>query len=320
MALGLANRSSVQVFIETTILIFIAVTALVGNFCVLYVFLKSPNLRQTTSYYHIALAISSAALTILVLPTAIGTAAIGGDYIGNQAGQVIGFIFTALILGSLYTISLISINRFFCVTKPLAYRKYFKYKFTILTICGIWIFCLLFITGVYVSGKGTFRFYPGRFLYLLSFEDLTTEKIFRAVFQVVFIIFPMCASIFCSSKVYRIVKNHNVRVAFSSNNEATRNTIQISRKEIRITKSLVALVSGFIFCWMPCTTIFHIAVYMNIPREVEVYSMYTALSSFAVNPILLNMFNRPFRMQFENIFFTLKARNEIGVQQGMTNG
>lgn len=313
MAIWLANRSPVQVIIETLILIVIAVTALVGNFCVLCVFFKTPSLRQTTSYYHIALAISSGMLSFLVLPTSIATAATGKDCIGERAGQVIGFIFTALILSSLYTISFISINRFFCVAKPLVYRKYFRNKLTIYIICGIWMFSLLFITGVYVSGEASFQFYPGRFVYLLSFEDLTMEKIFRAVFQIVFIVFPMLTTIFCCSKVYNIVRNHNVRIALSSDKESKRDTIQMSRKEIRITKSLVALISGFIFCWMPCTTIFHIAVYMNIPREVEVCSIYTAFSSFAVNPILLNVFHGPFRMQFKHIFLSVKPRNRITV-------
>jgi melatonin receptor type 1B len=185
-------------------------------------------------------------------------------------------------------------------------------------IVGILIFSLSFVLVVCWSGKGTFDFYPGRFLYLLAFNDLTTEKIFRAVFQLVFVIFPMSLSIICCWKVYKIVKEHNTTVMANFNGVTTGNHSKFSRKEIDITKSLLALVCGFIFCWLPCTTIFHLAVYVNLPRSVEVFSIYTAFSSCAVNPIVLNIFNRPFRRQFTEIFFSARMRNEVAVEQGPT--
>ena len=55
----LANRQLSLVVIETGLLVIIALIALLGNTCVLYVFYKMPSLRRpVTSYYIITLAIS----------------------------------------------------------------------------------------------------------------------------------------------------------------------------------------------------------------------------------------------------------------------
>jgi melatonin receptor type 1B len=302
LAYQLAHRSLAQVIAETATLVFIALAALVGNSSVLYVVYKSPRLRSVTNYYLITLAISDVTFAALVMTVTIGTAACGRDVIGINAAQVIGFIGYALVSGSLQTTTLIAINRFFCVVKPLLYRKYFKPKPAVLMIIGVWVVSLANTAVVYLSGMATFEFYPGRFVHLLAFTDQNTERIYQAISCVVFVVIPISITVLCYWKVYQVVTVHNATVSSNLHAGPAENTSSLSKEEIHVTKSVLALVCGFVLCWIPCTVVSFLASFMNLPRNAEMVFIYNAYTSSVINPIVFNIFNKPFRNQFAKVF------------------
>lgn len=296
LSLELAHRCLIQVTAETVILAVLALTALLSNVCVLFVFYKSPRSRSITNYYLMTLATTNLIFVITIMPLTIVVSLYGKDVLGNKAGQVIGFIGVSLVFGLVQTTSLIAINRFFCVVKPLLYKKYFRTKPAILMIIGVWVFSVLNVTAVYFSGAADFEFYPGRLVHMLVFKDQTTSRIFAAIFQVMFTVFPMTITGVCYWKVYRTVKGHSARVSSSLNTSLT-------KEDIHITRSVLPLVCGFIICWIPCSTVFHLAVYVNLPRSIEMCFTFSAYSSYVINPIVYNIFNKPFRKQFIKVIF-----------------
>ncbi|XP_031568747.1 rhodopsin, GQ-coupled-like [Actinia tenebrosa] len=308
LAYQLAHRTKPQVYIETGVLVVLALTALIGNSCVLYVFYKSPRLRNVTNYYLITLAISDIVFALTVMPLSVANSTHGRDVVGHSVGQVSGFICLSLIYGSLQTTSLIAVNRFFCVVKPLVYRKYFKPKPAILMIVGSWILSVSFVAVVYFGGLGTFLFYPGRFVYFLASHNVIAIRVFTALSHITFIIYPMLMTAICYWKVYQIVKRHETSVSTSMNNGDSQNYPSLSREEIHVTKSVLALVCGFVVCWIPCSTTLHIAVYISIPRYAEMIITYTAFASSALNPFVFNIFNKPFRKEFFRIFSVKKTK------------
>lgn len=289
----LANRTLAMIIVETGILVVFALTASFGNIGVFYVFYKTPRLRSGANFYIIALACSNGAYGLIVSPTAIATSACGRDIVGHDAGQVMGFLFTGIILSSLYITSLIALNRFVCVNKPLIYKTIFRsFKAVLKTIVIPWIASLSILATIVFTHLGEFMFYPGRLVYLLAFKNHLIERISRAAFQIVFIIIPMIITIICSVNVYYALKRLNASYG-CSRAEIHRNAN--SRKEVDISKSLLLLVMGFIVCWIPSTTIFHIAAYRNLSRKVEMFSICSVFISTAINPLLLSISNKGFR-------------------------
>jgi melatonin receptor type 1B len=296
----LANRSLAQVIAETGILVLITLTALVGNSCVLYVFYKTPRLiRSITNYYIITLAISDVAFSLVAMPVTIAVAAFGRDVIGNAAGKTFGFIGFSLVYGSLLTTSLIAANRFLYIAKPFKYRKYFTRKSALLMIVGIWVISFSFNGAVYLSGEMTYVFYPGRFIYYPAFTNLTIERAMTFITSVTFAFIPLSMTTFCYLKIYRIVKGHNAKVSATPNAvDPARNSSTLSKDEISITMSVLALVCGFVFCWLPCVALIQLALYVDLPRHAEMSMTYMAYLASAINPIIFNIFNKPFRKQF----------------------
>jgi len=353
---------------------------------VLYVFYKTPRLRTVTSYYLITLAISDIAMAVLVMPGITAISACGYDVLGSLVGTIIMYIFTELVLGSLQTTMLIAVNRYFCVVKHSAYRKYFSSKSVIVMIVSFWIFNLAPTIALHGIGISTADFSPTYYMRFANFHDLYTERIINAIYQVFFTILPATLIVLCYWKIHKEIKNHKASLASNpkknellllsgpSNHEtpsrvepnqlpspsampsqaspsfvkqnrppsvvsnrtssppvadvlspslsnlssssapnrttvasnratapsnrttvASNQTLSISSKEIKLTKSLFVIVIGFCICWFPQGTLINISGYVQLPRLVGAVVTYCAFISSAINPILYNIYNRPFR-------------------------
>jgi len=300
----LAHRSLAQVILETALLVAMAVAALVGNSCVLYVFFKAPRLRRkVTSYYLITLSISDVLCSIVGMPILAVTSASGRDVIGFKGGQIFGNVSILLVHGSILTMTMVAVNRFFCVVRPRIYRKWFKPKPTLLMIIGMWIASFLVVFISFWSGMIVFQFYPGRFTYYPAFTNYTNEIIVNVFAHTTTTLLPLVLSAYCYWKVQKTVRGHYETVSRTLNAGRAGNTSDGSMpvEDIRITKSLVALVCGFAICWIPSSSLIHADVYMNMPRSAELVFIYTACLSSVINPIIYNAFNRPFRRQFMKI-------------------
>ena len=298
----LADRSLAQVIVETGLLVVIMLTALVGNSCVLYVFYKTPKLRKFISYYLITLAVSDVILSVLHMSGSVIIAALGREVNGYELGQALAFVGYSLIIGSLQTTALIAINRFFCVVKPRWYKIYFTPKRAVLMICVAWLLSIAFVTVFYFGSFATFKHDPQSFLHLPYFYNQTIGRIYGVVSQFMFIVFPLSITAVCYWKVYKTVKQHNASVAPNLNaGPAGCSSATLSKEEIHITYSLLAVVCGFVFCWIP-STVLHISLYKDLTRSVRLVLMYGTYLSSAINPVLYNLFNKPFRREFSNIF------------------
>jgi len=88
-------------------------------------------------------------------------------------------------------------------------------------------------------------------------------------------------------------------------------TLSLSVEEIKITKSLMVIVIGFCICWLPSSTVLHLSTYIRLPRLVEALLIYFGCTSSAINPILYNIYNRPFRRRAWQL---LRHRNVVTVE------
>ncbi|KAK3717313.1 hypothetical protein QZH41_002319 [Actinostola sp. cb2023] len=121
----------------------------------------------------------------------------------------------------------------------------------------------------------------------------------------------------CYWNIYKVVHGHQNALSSTLNAGAAGNNPSLTRDEIRITRSVLALVCGFVICWIPCSIVNILSVFLNLPRNVEMIFIYTAFLSSAVNPIIFNIFNKPFRRQFLGIF--CRASVSVGSEQVMTS-
>ena len=99
-------------------------------------------------------------------------------------------------------------------------------------------------------------------------------------------------------QVARTIRQHNADIQDSLQSGG-----RISVEEIKITKTLFALVLGFALCWVPS---FSIVVLVRIilsytPHGVAFVAGYLLSLSSAINPFIYGAMNRPFRREFREI-------------------
>jgi len=170
-------------------------------------------------------------------------------------------------------------------------------------ICGAWLLSVSTMAVFLFGGFGTFTFNFGAILHLPHFYNQTAARIFGGFCEFMFIVFPLSITTVCYWKVYQTVKQHNASVAPNLNaGPVGSSSVTLSKEEIHITYSLLAVVCGFVLCWIPSSTVLHISIYTNLSRHAGLVILYTCYASSAINPLVYNTFNKPFRREFLRIF------------------
>lgn len=289
----LKNRSPSLLVIETFSLCLLMLVTLIGNGCSLYIFFKNPNLLTIPNYFVVALAVSDVLMGLVVMPTAVVNSIHGGNYLNEAYCQVAGFTFCWLASASLMKITAVAFSRFIRVAKPQKYRKIYKKKRVTAMILIIWSIAAFQWVLALSSGKAQLSFLPGRLICFLSFQDKGASGLFPAVFQFVFIFIP---SLVISLSYWKLIKAVN-KHKFQSNLRS-----QVSVRQVKITKSILGLVCGFVLCWIPSSTVSHVAFYIEVPRNIQMIFTYFSFLSSAINPSILIASNKDFRKAFLKMF------------------
>lgn len=123
------------------------------------------------------------------------------------------------------------------------------------------------------------------------------NPIFAMCMGLAFIVSPFIIMSCLYRRIYCSVRN----AVFPQANESQR-TVHV--QEVKVTKTLAAVLVGFSCCWFPIMIIDQLDMNNSVrmlPRRV--YYMYGLLiyTSSAINPVLYGLMNRSFRTEYKKI-------------------
>lgn len=120
----------------------IGVTGFIGNTLVIFIVLMNPQMRSTTNMLIINLAIADLLFVIFCIPfTAI-------DYVsnewpfGNAWCKIVQYLIIVTALASIYTLVLMSLDRFLAVVYPISSRSLRNERNTLKAITILWFIIL----------------------------------------------------------------------------------------------------------------------------------------------------------------------------------
>lgn len=119
----LEARSKPTVVIESTVLIIIDVTALVGNATLCFVVCRSSRLHTPTTMLIVALAFTDLLTAAFVMPLTIDAAIHSKRRFSDAVCKAHAFAMAFLAQVSIFTMALTAFNRYLCVSKRNLYRK-----------------------------------------------------------------------------------------------------------------------------------------------------------------------------------------------------
>ena len=310
----LSSRSLGLVVVEVSFLIALNILSLIGNTLVCLSVYKNARLRTTTNLYIIALAVSDLLSAVIVMPMSASVLIAGNWILGGMLCQLHAFFCLLVIYVSPVTMGLIAVNRYVRICKSdQQYKRLFSRRKSRILLASVWSFVACYAAVPRLLGLQAYEFVPGYAQCSIAHLSDTGKVINYAIVVTLFFLTPLIATTFSYTKVAKTIRQHNAsatatiqrRESAWERSRKWRKSKGISNHEIKLSKSLFALVFVFMICWIPFWIIvilrrFRLVAIM--PRNVELFCMFLFYLSNSINPFIYAGMNPAFRREFRKIF------------------
>ena len=293
--------TTASVVVTAVPLCIVIIIGIFGNLMVVFISTKGNRVRTKGRplIASLALADTLESANLIFMLVAVGN--YGKWIFGDELCQLNGFMTTEFVISSMYSLTAISVNRYFMVVKQNYYRQVFNARNQALIIAFIWCIPLPFAIGP-LLGWSKFEFQTGKCVCIFFFSRSIA---FSSALLVVAVPLPLGIICFCCFKIFKQVKRHSKQVNIMASNAPTVNV-----EEVKITKTLAVVIGAYLICFIPAATINLIEmVYpsFEIPLWIDVLSMILVFCNHANNPVIYGALNKQYRKAFKDIF-----RNFLG--------
>lgn len=127
-----------ETVVKSIFLTIFIVLAIGGNILVCVAIRLNKRLRTLTNYYVFNLAIADLLFGLTGMPLLLVTSIAGKWILGPAMCQLSGVLTTLFVLVSIWTLSLIGVNRYFAVGRPNSYKSTYKKKRVLISIGCVW--------------------------------------------------------------------------------------------------------------------------------------------------------------------------------------
>lgn len=310
----LSTRSPWQVALESGLLFLINLTALTGNLLVCIATYRVRRLQNSTNMLILALAATDLFFASFCQPVSLGVLMVGHWAYDVNTCWVQCFCVYFAAFSTLHIITLTAVNRYIRVVRPQHFNKHFTAKKVVIKVLAIWLEVALILTTLFAFGLIRAEFSPAQPACIMFLNRETKPLAVMAAtaffIMVSFSLLPTIITLFCYVRVFRTVKRHFTRVLPSIQAKGSRN-LEMNLAELKVTKTLFAVVIAFMFCWFPIMVVeilqgFFIE-WWKLPRAAHMLWMYLGALSSAVNPFIYGTTNALFKREFRSILCWFKS-------------
>ena len=312
----LSSRSLLVTVLEASFMIVLNIASLLGNMLVCISVYRNTRLRTTTNVYIVALAISDLLSAIFVMPIAAAVLISGRWPFGETLCQMHAFFTLFTVYISPVTMGFTALNRYvrMCKSEP-QYQKFFSKRKSRVTLACAWAFVISYIWIMRLAGLQNYYFDPG---YAACLHDNfnNSARVIHYFFVIgLFFVLPLAITIFSYRKVFRKIQEHNMVLIPALQRQDGNTTV--SRFEIRLSKSLFAVVFVFMLCWIPSwiiTILTRFNITETMPRNVQLLCAFSVNLSNTINPFIYAGMNPLFRREFRRIICWKSGKKTTLVQ------
>ena len=242
---SLWSRSPETLAVEITLGIAICSSSIFGNMLVRFAVYREKKLLTTSNCLVVSMAASDFLISFLCEPLSFAViAGIQNNWtLGRFMCQFQGMLTMLLTTSSVFNVTLVAINRYLLVVRPTFYRAYFSQRLAYGAILMVWI--LSAVSGVtYLASGNRFQFHPGKLFCLIKFGS--HFEIFWPILGAasLLIMVPCYVLVYQNTRKY----DNKIFVIPRKGKDAPAN-LRPNIEEIKLTKTLLAVVLGFSLCW-----------------------------------------------------------------------
>lgn len=289
----------------------LALVGLFGNVIVIIVYTRKNRLKSATNMFIMALAVADtiSSLTLIPLPKAgtVPDSGLGQFYCKVVSSNVILWI---SIVASIFTLTTISVERYFAVVFPITYRNFFSKSRPKLVILVIWVS----------------SFIINSFSYFVTYRDPDTggcKVDFRTRFLQAFIgsalflleyFIPMVIMITTQLITINRLRQQAKPVGGASHpgGKERENAFMVKARR-KVIKMLFLVIITFILCWSPDQVAFLVFNLGYVEPQYlggNLYQMFIALAytNSCANPLIYTASNPQFRDALRQLLNIRKRR------------
>lgn len=278
----------------------VVIIGLIGNALVVVVVACNRQMRNTTNILIINLAMADLLFITFCVPFTATDYALAEWPFGNIWCKVVQYFLHVCAYASVYTLVLMSLDRFLAVVVPVASMSIRTERNTYMAIVVVWSVIVVSCFPVYMS--------HGRFEYTYALEQhsactfLPTEAYNLMAFQISFFLTSYVIPLALICVLYLFMLNrlwHGV-------NPGGHVSIESIRGKKRVTRLVIIVVIIFAACWAPVQIVLvlkSVHHYELNPRNIviQITSQVLAYSNSCVNPILYAFLSENFRKAFRKL-------------------
>ncbi|XP_029981341.1 trace amine-associated receptor 8c-like [Sphaeramia orbicularis] len=278
-------RASYGMDVLSILLFFMAVVTAFLNLLVIISISHFRQLHSSTNSFLLSLAVSDFLIGMVVVPIEVQMTSTCW-YLGDLLCALYFIVPITLIMASVGTMVLISVDRYVAICDPLRYQTRITIKVVNLSICLCWTCAVIYSVCLLHENLE----HPGRFN---SCFGECVVNINGEVDLVVGCILPVSVVIVLYTRVFKVVLSQvramRCQVSLPS---ATGNA---KMSEVKAATSLGVVVLAFLFCYIPYYLVTMSGGHILIGSLIESYTIFIVYFNSCLNPVIYALFCRWFR-------------------------
>ncbi|XP_062069414.1 melatonin receptor type 1A [Lepus europaeus] len=281
------------------ILIFTIVVDILGNLLVILSVYRNKKLRNAGNIFVVSLAVADLVVAVYPYPLVLISIFNNGWNLGYLHCQISGFLMGLSVIGSIFNITGIAINRYCYICHSLKYDKLYSNKNSLCYVFLIWMLTLVAVMPNLHTG--TLQYDPR--VYSCTFSQSVSSAYTIAVVVFHFII-PMLIVIFCYLRIWILVLHVRRRVKPD-------NRPKLKPQDFRNFITMFVVFVLFAICWAPLNFIGlavasdPVSMVSRIPEWLFVASYYMAYFNSCLNAIIYGLLNQNFREEYRRIIISM---------------
>nr|ACX45270.1 melatonin receptor 1B [Macaca fascicularis] len=283
----------------SVVLIVTTAVDVVGNLLVILSVLRNRKLRNAGNLFLVSLALADLVVALYPYPLILVAIFYDGWALGEEHCKASAFVMGLSVIGSVFNITAIAINRYCYICHSVAYHRIYRRWHTPLHICLVWLLTVVALLPNFFVGSLEYdpRIYSCTFIQTASTQ-------YTAAVVVIHFLLPIAVVSFCYLRIWVLVLQARRKAKPES-------TLCLRPSDLRSFLTMFVVFVIFAVCWAPLNCI-GLAVAINpqemapqIPEGLFVTSYLLAYFNSCLNAIVYGLLNQNFRREYKRILLAL---------------
>ncbi|EDL82824.1 G protein-coupled receptor 50 [Rattus norvegicus] len=274
------------------------VVDLIGNSMVILAVTKNKKLRNSGNIFVASLSVADMLVAIYPYPLMLYTMSVGGWDLSQLQCQMVGLVTGLSVVGSIFNITAIAINRYCYICHSLQYKRIFSLRNTCIYLVVTWVMTVLAVLpNVYI---GTIEYDPRTYTCIFNYVN---NPAFTVTIVCIHFVLPLIIVGYCYTKIWIKVLAARDPAGQNPDNQFA---------EVRNFLTMFVIFLLFAVCWCPVNVLTVLVAVIpkemagKIPNWLYLAAYCIAYFNSCLNAIIYGILNESFRREYWTIFHAMR--------------